>query len=86
MPLNIKDENAHAAARELARLRGISMTEAVADAIQEALDRERSTNRSHTHKQAAALDEIALHCAGLPVVDNRTPGEILGYNRMGIPE
>jgi hypothetical protein len=28
---------------------------------------------------ADELDEIALHCSRLPVLDSRTPSEILGY-------
>ena len=31
------------------------------------------------------LDEIALHCATLPVQDRRTADEILGYDEHGIP-
>jgi hypothetical protein len=28
---------------------------------------------------------IALHCASLPVLDHRTPDEIIGYDENGIP-
>jgi len=38
--MNIKDPAIHAAARQLARARGVSMTEAVRQAIQEALAKE----------------------------------------------
>jgi hypothetical protein len=31
------------------------------------------------------LIEIGKHCASLPLSDNRTPDEILGYNHQGIP-
>jgi len=31
------------------------------------------------------LDEIALHCSRLPVLDSRTPDEILGYDERGLP-
>jgi len=34
---------------------------------------------------ADELDEIALHCARLPVLDARTPDEILGYEEHGTP-
>lgn len=33
----------------------------------------------------AELDEIARHCASLPVVDNREPEDILGYDEHGLP-
>lgn len=34
---------------------------------------------------ADELDEIALHCSRLPVLDPRTPDEILGYDDHGSP-
>ncbi|MCY4012021.1 MAG: type II toxin-antitoxin system VapB family antitoxin [Gammaproteobacteria bacterium] len=33
----------------------------------------------------AELDKIARHCASLPVVDNRAPNHILGYDDNGLP-
>lgn len=33
----------------------------------------------------AELDEIARHCASLPIVDNREPDDILGYDEHGLP-
>jgi antitoxin VapB len=34
---------------------------------------------------ADQLDRIALDCAGLPVLDARTPEDILGYDGSGLP-
>ena len=85
MPLNIKDESAHQAARELAQARGTSITEAVTSAITEALERERRDRRHRLDDLAGALDEIALHCAELPLIDRRSPDEILGYGDDGAP-
>jgi hypothetical protein len=34
---------------------------------------------------AEDLDEIALHCSRLPVLDSRSPDEILGYDENGLP-
>ena len=31
------------------------------------------------------LDEIALHCASLPVLDSRDAEDILGYDERGLP-
>ena len=31
------------------------------------------------------LDEIARHCASLPVIDDREPDDILGYDEHGLP-
>ena len=85
MHLNIKDESAHRAARELAHVRGTSITDAVTTAIKEALECERRDRRRHLDGLTAALDEIALHCADLPLLDSRGPDEILGYDENGVP-
>ena len=31
------------------------------------------------------INEIADHCASLPVLDNRSTDEILGYDANGLP-
>ena len=33
----------------------------------------------------AELDEIARHCATLPIIDDREPDDILGYDERGLP-
>jgi antitoxin VapB len=53
MSLNIKSEEAHRLARELARLTGESMTAAVTEAVRERLDRVR-------RKQAGGLADRLL--------------------------
>ena len=85
MPLNIKDERTHEAARELARLRGTTITEAVAGAVREALAREREIPLAREAADAAALDAIALSCASLPLRDSRSAEQILGYDDKGLP-
>ena len=34
---------------------------------------------------ADELDEIALRCSRLPVLDSRAPDKILGYDERGLP-
>ena len=85
MPLNIKDDAAHEAARALARARGTSITEAVTSAIHEALERERMDMDRQVNVLAGALDDIALDCANLPLLDARSPEAILGYDVDGVP-
>lgn len=82
MPLNIKDEKAHALARELAEATGESLTLAVKVSIEERLARVRHVN---VPRLADYLDRIALDCASLPVLDSRRPDEILGYDESGLP-
>jgi len=85
MPLNIKDPETHDAARELADLTNTSITAAVSRAVKDALERERVRRQAETKRLIATLDDIATHCASLPVLDSRTPDEILGYGEHGLP-
>ncbi len=83
MALNIRNTEAEKLAETLARLTGETKTEAVTRALRDRLARLR---RERTRRRLAdELDEIALHCAQLPVLDPRTPDEILGYDEDGLP-
>ncbi len=83
MPLNIKDSGADAIVRELADATGETITEAVTIAATERLERLRAGRRRR--RLADELDEIALRCASLPVLDERPEDEILGYDARGLP-
>ncbi|MEM7585281.1 MAG: type II toxin-antitoxin system VapB family antitoxin [Acidobacteriota bacterium] len=83
MALNIRNPETERLAEDLARLCGETKTEAVKRALRDRLERLR---RDRTHRRLAdELDEIALHCARLPVIDPRSEDEILGYNEHGLP-
>jgi antitoxin VapB len=83
MSLNIKNEDTHRRARELARLVGEPMTQAVDRAITERLERVRKArNRGPLAKR---LLEIGRQCARLPVLDERSPEEML-YDEKGLPK
>lgn len=71
-------------AREaLANLTGETKPEAITRALRDRLDRLR---RERSRRRLAdELDEIARHCAQLPVRDSGTPDEILGYDETGLP-
>lgn len=75
MALNIKDERTHELARALARRRGTTLAEAVADVLAEALDR----STPATVPRLEHLEEISGRAAKLPVLDPRSAEEILGY-------
>lgn len=83
MPLNIKDPETDRLARELSSVTGESLTAAVATALRERLERVRG--RPIGQDLAAELDAIALRCASLPVLDERSEDEILGYDERGLP-
>ena len=83
MALNIRNSETEKLAEALAKLTGETKTEAVKQALQDRLARLR---RERARRRLAdELDEIALHCARLPVRDSRAPDEILGYDEHGLP-
>ncbi len=83
MSLNIKNEETHQLAAQLAQLTGETLTRAVTIALKERLDREkRRRNRTGI---ASALMQIAQRCTSRPVLDDRSPETILGYDEHGLP-
>lgn len=83
MALNIKDPVTEKTVRELAEATGETVTAAVRRAAEERLQRlrQRGAGRSLSDE----LLEIGRRCAALPVLDPRSPDEILGYDENGLP-
>jgi antitoxin VapB len=82
MALNIRNPEAERLAADLAALTGESKTEAVTKALKERLEHVRKLRGRR--RIADRLDEIAKHCASLPVLDNRRPEDML-YDERGLP-
>jgi antitoxin VapB len=82
MHLNIKNDEAHKLATELAQLTGESLTSAVTLALRERLTRE--LRRRQSDKIVARLMRIGKAYAALPDT-GRSPDEILGYDEHGAP-
>ncbi len=83
MSLNIKNEETHRRAQELARLAGETTTGAVDRAIAQRLNRIRKRrNRADLVKR---LLKIGGECAALPVLDRRKPEDML-YDKYGLPK
>ena len=83
MALSIKDPETERLARNLAQLTGESITAATKRAIEERLRRVGGRSR-----RAALLEEMAeirRRWSAMPVVDGRTPEEIMGYDKHGLP-
>jgi antitoxin VapB len=83
MALSIKDPETERLARNLAQLTGESITTATKRAIEERLRRVGAHSR-----RAALLEDLAdirRRWSALPVLDNRTPEDILGYDENGLP-
>jgi antitoxin VapB len=80
MSLNIKNEETHRLAQELATLTGENMTTAVTEAVRERL------NRVKSKRTSARIMKISRECAarlqGKPLPDH---GELL-YDERGLPK
>ena len=83
MALNIRNKETEQLAAALASLTGETKTEAVRKALAERLERIRRTRGNR--RLVEEIDEIADHCASLPLLDNRSADEILGYDANGLP-
>lgn len=83
MGLNIKNDETHRLAAELARLTGESMTKAVTKAIRQRLERER--RRRDKHVDRSEIKKIVRRIVSRPVLDGRSADEILGYDERGLP-
>ena len=82
MALSIKNDKADRLARELAELTGEGLTEAVITALEERLRRERG--RVYPVPLREELAVIRERCARLPVLDDRRPEAIVGYDENGV--
>lgn len=84
MALSIKDRKTELLARTLAERTGETITLATRRALEERLRR----TVSDAHKAALLEDLEAIRrgrLAALPVLDDRSPDEIIGYDGNGIP-
>ena len=80
--LNIKDPETDRLARALAAATGESITEAVAVAVRERLERIEGRRGVDL---VAEINAIVERCAALPRLDDRSADEILGYDEFGVP-
>lgn len=90
MALSIKDEGTDRLVRRYARLHRTSFTGAIRMAVGEALKREghavEETERERIAREfKAAVAEMHERVAKLPILDDRTPEEML-YDEDGIPK
>lgn len=83
MALSIKNPEADRLARELAARTGEGLTEAVIVALEERLRRVRGKTTAPSIREELA--RIRERCTALPVLDERSPDEIIGYDENGLP-
>lgn len=84
MPLSIKDPEADRLARAVAAKTGETLTQAVIVALRERLARIQNKGEDVESLVQDVLT-IGKHCAALPVLDARSPNELLGYDANGLP-
>jgi len=83
MALSIKSSETERLAREIAVRTGESLTGAIQTALQERL--ERLKHQQQSRNVANQLREILRRVDQLPLLDSRTPDEIVGYDENGLP-
>jgi antitoxin VapB len=83
MPLSIKNDVTERLARQVARVTGESLTEAIQKALEERLDRLNRGRKSQI--LSSQLGEILRRVDELPILDPRAADEILGYDEHGLP-
>jgi antitoxin VapB len=88
--LNIKSRETERVVRELAKRTGLSITEAVHQAVEEKLramnvdyEKQLSALTPAQREKLRRIEEIYKQAAALPILDTRTDDEILGYNDKG---
>jgi antitoxin VapB len=79
MTLSIKSARVDHLARELAALTGETITDAVEASLEARLELERRRRRT------GGLADIVERFAALPVLDERSAEQILGYDEHGMP-
>jgi antitoxin VapB len=84
MALNIRNQEAEKLAEAITAITGETKTQAVTEALRERLNMLK--RRKRRLSVADQLDEIAKHCASLPILDTRRAEEILGYDEHGLPQ
>lgn len=84
MALSLKDQETDSLARQVANLTGESLTEAVRGALRLRL-RDEQLKRGERPWDEDKIDALIERYNALPVFDNRTDDEILGYDENGLP-
>ena len=83
MGISIKNDRTERLARELARETGESLTTAITRALEERLAR--LEGRRSPADRLALARAVLRRMDALPVVDDRSADEIMGYDEHGVP-
>lgn len=85
MTLSIQNPEADRLAHTLADMRGVSLDDAVLDALKVRISQEERRKKEDIETKRQSIKQIQERVAKLPVLDNRTPDEIIGFDGNGLP-
>jgi len=83
MAMSIRNPETEKLAREVSRLTGETLTEAIGKSLEERL--QRLKRRRDDANLRRDLDAILARFHALPVLDTRSEDEIVGYDENGLP-
>lgn len=86
MSLNIKNEHTHALVRELARMSGVSQTQAVADAVSRRLEQLRAQTESDLDVRIDRVMEIAQGISSRQTAASFEDVNSWLYDENGLPK
>lgn len=81
MGLSIKNDEVERMARQLAAQRGVSITEAIKQSLEDAI----ASEVAEKEKRLQRLLAISDRAAALPRLTDLSDDEILGYDEIGAP-
>jgi antitoxin VapB len=85
MGLSIKNDETERLVRELARRKGVGVTTAIRLAVSNELARVMHSPAADWDRRWKDIAKIQARSIALPVLDNRSDDEILGYGDDGLP-
>ncbi len=86
MAINLKSPETERLIRRLANVTGESITDAVLEAVRQRLEREEAVRRPDIDRSWARIEQLQRRVHERPLLDPRSPDEIIGYNDSGVPE
>ncbi len=83
MALSIRNPETEKLARQVSRLTGETLTEAIGKSLWERLQRLKRNRKNRNLRRD--IDKILARVDALPELDTRTADEIVGYDQNGLP-
>ncbi len=85
MGISIKNPDVERMIRQVAQDRGLTLTQAVAYAMRQVLPEQTAVSPAVIERRRKALERFLKRIEGLPVLDDRTADDIIGYDENGLP-